>query len=310
MEIHRSASPQMCKIFENCTPTFILGLTATYERLDGREKLVLDKYCPLFDSIDIKTATENGWVAEYTEYKVMIDVDLSTYNQANQTFLEHFAFFDFNWDNAMNAVQDSNFRDKLAKTLNCTPKEVAAHAFAWNKAMQFRKKFIADHPKKLEIANKIIQARSNRKIITFNSTIAQCKNYGYGYVIHSEQNKKENEKILEDFSKAETGVLHTSKMLDEGADIPGLSVAIVCGFNSSKITTRQRIGRCIRREGNKTAEIFFLVLKGCSDDKWFKKANERMDYIQITESELDRVLAGEELNKSVKTGEVFNGMRY
>ena len=93
-------------------------------------------------------------------------------------------------------------------------------------------------------------------------------------MIHSEQNKKENEKILEDFSKAETGVLHTSKMLDEGADIPGLSVAIVCGFNSSKITTRQRIGRCIRREGNKTAEIFFLVLKGCSDDKWFKKANE------------------------------------
>ena len=129
-------------------------------------------------------------------------------------------------------------------------------------------------------------------------------------MIHSEQNKKENEKILEDFSKAETGVLHTSKMLDEGADIPGLSVAIVCGFNSSKITTRQRIGRCIRREGNKTAEIFFLVLKGCSDDKWFKKANERMDYIQITESELDKVLAGEELNKSVKTGEVFNGMRY
>lgn len=245
MEIHRSASPQMCKIFENCTPTFILGLTATYERLDGREKLVLEKYCPLFDSVDIKTATENGWVAEYTEYKVMIDVDLSTYNQANQTFLEHFAFFDFNWDNAMNAVQDSDFRNKLAKTLNCTPKEVAAHAFAWNKAMQFRKKFIADHPKKLEIANKIIQARSNRKIITFNSTIAQCKNYGYGYVIHSEQNKKENEKILEDFSKAETGVLHTSKMLDEGADIPGLSVAIVCGFNSSKITTRQRINKII-----------------------------------------------------------------
>lgn len=35
-----------------------------------------------------------------------------------------------------------------------------------------------------------------------------------------------------------------------------------------------------------------------------------MDYIQITEAELDKVLAGEELNKSVKTGEIFNGMRY
>ena len=35
-----------------------------------------------------------------------------------------------------------------------------------------------------------------------------------------------------------------------------------------------------------------------------------MDYIQINESELDRILAGDELTKSVKTGEVFNGMRY
>ena len=240
----------------------------------------------------------------------MLDVDLTAYNQANTIFLEHFAFFDFKWDDAMNAVKSNDFRIEFAKKINCTVKEVTAHAFAWNRAMQFRKKFIADHPKKLEIADKIIKAKSNCKIITFNSTIEQCKKYGYGYVVNSEQKKKENDEIIEEFSKANTGVLHTSKMLDEGADIAGLSVAIVCGFNSSKITTRQRIGRCIRREGNKKAEIFFLVLKGCSDDKWFKKANENMDYIQINEAELDKLLAGEELNKSIKTGELFKGMRY
>ena len=59
-EIHRSASSQMCKVFENCSPTFILGLTATYERLDGREKIVLDKYCPVFDTIKLEEAEANG----------------------------------------------------------------------------------------------------------------------------------------------------------------------------------------------------------------------------------------------------------
>ena len=32
----------------------ILGLTATYERLDGREKEVLDLYCPVCDTITLE----------------------------------------------------------------------------------------------------------------------------------------------------------------------------------------------------------------------------------------------------------------
>lgn len=310
-EIHRYASDFFSQVFQNCNPRFILGLTGTYERLDGKEKLVIDRICPLFDSVDINVAIKNGWVAKYKEYKVMIDVDLSAFNSAQQVFMEHFSFFNFEFDTAMNCVQSQSYRDEYAKKMKCTAKEVSAHAFAWSKALQTRKKFISDHPKKLEIAKKIIEARSDKKIITFNSTIAQCQKYGFGYVVHSEKKKKENQKILEDFSAEQTGVLHTSKMLDEGADIPGLSVAIVCGFNSSKITTRQRIGRCIRKEGDKEAEVFFLVLKGCTDDKWFKKANESLDYIQIDESELDDVLAGKQLeNKTVKTQEKFNGFRF
>ena len=42
-EAHTVCSAQLRNIFENCNPTFILGLTATYERLDGQEKEVLDK---------------------------------------------------------------------------------------------------------------------------------------------------------------------------------------------------------------------------------------------------------------------------
>lgn len=308
-EIHRYASTFFSRVFENCQPRFILGLTGTYERLDGKEKTVIDKYCPLFDSVDLATAQENGWVAKYKEYKVMLDVDLSEYNKANQTFLEHFAFFNFEWDKAMSCVQDSSYRDKYAKEMNSTLKEVTAHAFAWNKAMQFRKSFIANHPKKIEVAKKIIEARKGRKIITFNSTIAQCEKYGFGYVVHSKK-KKDNNQVLKDFASDTSGVIHTSKMLDEGADIAGLSVAIICGFNSSKTTTRQRIGRCIRKEGDKEAEIFFLVLKGCSDDKWFRKANEKMSYIQINEKELDKLLAGENLYKTERIGEQFDGFRY
>ena len=82
----------------------------------------------------------------------------------------------------MKAVQSDIFRKNYAKLTGFTVKEVTAHAFAWNKAMQFRKKFIANHPKKIEIAKKILEARKNTKAITFNSSIKQCEAYGFGYV--------------------------------------------------------------------------------------------------------------------------------
>lgn len=267
--MHRCAASTLSKVFLNCNPTFILGLTATYERLDGREKIILDKYCPVFDAVTIKEAEENGWVSPYREYKVFIDVDLTEYNKANQTFMSAFAFFNFEWDKAMKCCTDTIFRNKYAKQMGYTIKEVSAKAFAWNKAMQFRKRFIADHPKKIEIAKKILEARKNTKAITFNSSIKQCEAYGYGYIIHSRKSTKENKQILEDFAKSGPGnVLHNSKMAKEGYDCPGINLVIITGFNSDKTSKVQTIGRGIRFEPNKVTEVFTLVIKGGQDEKW------------------------------------------
>ena len=100
-EVHKVASELFSKLFLNCNPRLILGLTATYERLDQREKIILDKYCPVCDTITIKEATENGWLSSYKEYQVLIDVDLSEYDKANQEFLNHFAFFNYDFNLAM-----------------------------------------------------------------------------------------------------------------------------------------------------------------------------------------------------------------
>ena len=166
-------------------------------------------------------------------------------------------------------VQNKTFRNNYAYLLGVSVKEVAARAFAWNRAMQFRKKFIANHPKKIEIAKKILEARKNTKAITFNSSIKQCEAYGFGYVIHSEKKKKENKAILDEFAKCDPGsVLHNSKMAKEGYDCPGIGVVVITGFNSDKTSKIQEIGRAVRFEEGKEAEIFTLVLKGCQDDKW------------------------------------------
>ena len=310
-EAHKYNSVYFSKVFENCNPKLILGLTATYERLDSREKEIMDKYCPVCDTITLEESVNNGWTAPYTLYKVVLDVDTSAYVQANTAFMNHFAFFNFEWDVAMGCVCSLDKRQKLAKQMNCSVQEVTAHAFGWNKAMQFRKGFIANHPKKIEIAKHILENRKDSKAITFNTSIKQCEAYGFGHVVHSQKRDKENKLILEEFAKAGPGeVLHNSKVAKEGYDCPGLGLMIVTGFHSDKISLVQTIGRVIRFEPGKHAEVFILTLQGCQDNKWFQKASEGMEYIEINEQELEKVLQHETLNKKPKISSKFRGIRY
>ena len=105
---------------------------------------------------------------------------------------------------------------------------------------------------------------------------------------------------LEEFSLCKDGVLHASKMADEGLDIQGLNVAIITGFNSSKISKVQRIGRVVRFEPGKTAEIFTLVLRGTVEEKWHAKSDESLDYVEINENELDIILERKNLKNKQK----------
>lgn len=158
-------------------------------------------------------------------------------------------------------------RNQIAKELNVEPKVVTAMAMEFSRNLRKRKDFIANHPKKLEVARKIIEARKDRKIITFSSTIAQSEAIGIGYVLHSKKSKKQNQEVIEKFNADTSAVLNTSKSADEGVDLVGVNTEIILNTDSSKIRKTQRLGRSIRAEEGKIAEIFTLVIAGTQEIK-------------------------------------------
>lgn len=298
-EVHRINAITSRKVFTLCSPSFILGLTATYERLDHKEKEVVDLYCPICDTVTIEECLENNWLSDYKEYKVLLKVDLSEYNQMNKLFMQTFAFFDYDFNLAMSLVTNYFKQAQFAKSRNIALKDVKANVYSFIRAVKYRKMFIANHPYKLEVAKKIIEARKDKKIITFNSSIKQCESYKMGYVVHSGNTKKKNRMTLEEFAKCDKAVIHSAAQLKEGLDVPGLQVAIITGFNSSQIEKKQMNGRVIRYEPGKQAEIFTLVLKGTVEEKWFQKSTEDMNYIELNEDELMEVLENKPiLNKT------------
>ena len=88
---------------------------------------------------------------------------------------------------------------------------------------------------------------------------------GDGFVMHSKKSKKKNQETLEAFNACTSGVMHTSKAAETGLDIPGIDTEIILYTNSSKIRKTQVLGRSIRYEEGKVAEIFTLVLKGTQE---------------------------------------------
>ena len=292
-EIHRCLAQTLIKVFDRVQYSYILGLTGTLERLDMRH-LLLDKYAPVCDRITLEEAEQEGWVATHKEYAVMLNVDLTEYNSWNARFNKAFAFFNFEFDVAMKAATNPTVRSKIAKELGVDVKMVAAMGMEFVRSLKARKEFIANHPKKIEIARKIIAARKDHKIITFSSTIKQSEQIGVGWVMHSKKSKKINAETIKQFNEVQSGVLNTSKAADEGVDLAGIDVEIILHTDSSKIRKGQRLGRSLRFKEGKIAEIFTLIIAGTQETKWL--ANSKVSKITtINEEQLDKVLAGESI---------------
>ena len=305
-ECHRVNSNDFSQIFSCVQYKLILGLTATFERLDGKH-IIMQKYCPIVDKISFMEALANGWVSDYKEYVVLIDVDnIAEYKEYNKEWLEHFEFFQFKFELAMSLIGKDGWkamlklRDEMYKGNDPEVKKrvlqnINYHSAGFIRTLTKRKAFINNHPKKIEIAKKIIEARSNKKIITFSNNVKMAEAIRIGDVYTGRVSKKRSSTIIEDFSRESKGVLNTVKRADEGIDIPGLSVAIILGTDSSETKARQRRGRIVRKEGNKIAEVFYIVIKDTIEEKWVKNSHKTDgNFITIDEKGLEQVLRGEQ----------------
>jgi len=256
--------------------------------------LLIEKFAPICDRITIEEAEQNGWVSPHKEYLVLLNVDLTEYNEWTRKFNNYFSYFNYDFGLAMRVATDAIARNQWAKQMGLDAKKTAAIAMDWMRVMKKRKDFVMNHPKKLEVARKILNARPNCKAITFSATIKMAEDIGVGYTIHSQKKTRENKQILEQFNEQHSGVLNTSKSADQGLDLKGINLEVILHTDSSKIRKVQRVGRSIRYEQGKTTEIFTLVLAGTQEVKWFTNSK-TSKVTTINENQLDKVLAGENI---------------
>jgi superfamily II DNA or RNA helicase len=288
-EVHMMVADTFSNVFRTIRYKLLLCLTGTLDRLDGKQVL-LNKYAPVCDTITLQEAIDSNWVADFKQYKVLIDVDLTEYNQYNSAFLHHFAFFSHDFNLAMACVKDNNVKQAYARTLNCSFQEVMGHSVNWIKNMKARMEFVYNHPKKIEIANKILQAREEQKVVTFTKAVEHAKQLCCGEIYHGKMAKGKKEKVMKAFNEASKGILNSCQALNVGADVQGVNTVIIISGDSSSITKRQRIGRGIRKEGEKVAEVWQLVIKNTAEESWYRKSSKDLKTHTVDERQLAELL--------------------
>ena len=308
-EIHTSIADTLRRVFECVKYKLILGLTATFERLDGKH-ILLNKYCPVIDVVSTLEAISNDWISEFKEYQVVIEVDnIEEYKSLNKEFIYYFEFFGYDFNKCMKCCGPEGWRYKLqlrdemyqgndeSKKKELLQK-ININAMGLIRTMQKRKAFINNHPKKIEIAKKIMEARPNSKIITFSNNVNMAESLENGqYVYTGKTSKKKGRVMIEDYLSGKINHLHSCQKLIEGFNDPSTSVAIILGLNSSERRAVQTRGRVIRKtSNNKQAEIFNIVIRFTQEEKWFKDSHKKSTYITIDEQGLEQVLRGEQPN--------------
>jgi superfamily II DNA or RNA helicase len=84
--------------------------------------------------------------------------------------------------------------------------------------------------------------------------------------ITHETNIKERRFWLEAFNNGDVLALATSKVLNEGVNIPDASVAIILSGSGSSREHIQRLGRILRKKENKQAILYEVVTRNTTEE--------------------------------------------
>jgi superfamily II DNA or RNA helicase len=300
-EAHGFASEVFSRIFELVDYEFLLMLTATIIRLDGKHDMLLEK-APIVDSIPLQEAKKNGWVSDYMEYNLGIDLieeDRNEYDKINKEFHKYFSYFGHDFKLAMNCTgskKTKHLAEKYAKENDLDIKKVIFNGIMFSRYMKFRKTFLYKAMAKHLIALDIID-NFPFKTVTFSEStefadrLTKAINDKHGEIsvsYHSKvktilvDGKKQgktvrNREALKRFAdnRYKVRIINTAKALDEGFDVEDVVLALVTSSTSNPKQHIQRVGRAIRdfinKHGNrKIALIINVYIKKSQDEKWLK----------------------------------------
>lgn len=257
-ECHHLPAPQYQMIAMASIAPFRLGLSATVERTDGRESEIFRLLGPLCYEARIGDMVETV-LAPYDV--VNIEVPLSG-EEARQYQDARAVYTAFLRRVGVNFNSPQGWMDFVRKAARLPGGKEAMRAY------RSQKRLAQAASAKLEELWRILAEHQGDRVIVFTDDNAMAYRIGCEFVLPvltHQTRLAERKKMLEAFRSGDLSVIVTSKVLNEGVDVPDARVGVVISGSGAVREHVQRLGRILRHRPGKRAVLYELVSKGTSE---------------------------------------------
>ena len=268
-ECHHLPSPSYATAARMCLAPYRLGLTATPERPDGRT--ADEAVGPVVYRKDI-TELSGEYLASYETIRqeVLLSAEeREAYERDRGTYLG------FLRANGIRMGEPDGWSRFL---LLSSQSDAGRRAFT---AYRRQRGLALAAPGKLAFLARLLHQHRHDRTIVFtedNATVYAISRRFLVPAITHQTKVKERSRILAAFNAGELTAVVTSKVLNEGVNVPEANVAIVLSGSGSVREHVQRLGRILRKGENKRAVLYELIAAGTGEERTSDKRREHVAY--------------------------------
>jgi superfamily II DNA or RNA helicase len=257
-ECHHLPAGVTSTVADCCIAPYRLGLTATPERTDGMHDRLSELIGPEVHRSQIGDL-EGRFLANYQAEVIEVAMDGDEFQryQANRS-----VYLDFV------RSQGINFGAPDGWTTFIQTAARAPHGREVMAAYREQRRLSRASRAKLRVCWELLQEHAGQRTIIFtddNDTAYRIGRQMILAVLTHHTKSAERKRMLAAFRSGELPVLVTSRVLNEGVDVPEASVGIVVSGTGTVREHVQRLGRILRPQAGKQAVLYELISAGTGE---------------------------------------------
>jgi superfamily II DNA or RNA helicase len=270
-ECHHLPSAAYAFAARACLAPFRLGLTATPERTDGREAELEALVGPILYRKDI-VELAGDWLAPYDTEHVTIAL---TEEERAEHDEERAIYRAFVSSAGIRMSSPTGWAEFVMLSSRSADGRRAMKAYRRQRALAFAASGKLDYLEHLLWVH-----REDRAIIfTQDNATAYAVARRFLLPVITHQTKvRERTTILSGLASGAFGAIVTSRVLNEGVDVPDANVAVVLSGSGSVREHVQRLGRVLRKKDGKHAVLYELVTEGTTEALTSERRREHSAY--------------------------------
>ncbi|MCC7264900.1 MAG: DEAD/DEAH box helicase family protein [Candidatus Latescibacteria bacterium] len=272
-EVHHLPGEVFSHAAQMALAPYRLGLTATLERADGRHALLPGLVGPLAYEQGIRQLS-GAYLADYRVEHRQVDMVAEERAQYETAKAEYQAF-----------LVEKNLKLGSAQGWRHFV-QLSSRSPAGRRAMlayRQHRRLALGTVAKLRVLEEILQAHPRERTLVFagdNDTVYEISRRFLVPAITHLTPTKERRDLLLAFNRGEYLVLVTSKVLNEGVNIPDASVAVVLAGSATIREHVQRLGRILRRRPGKEAVLYEVVSRDTVEDQISRRRRRHPAYAE------------------------------